>query len=195
VRTSSQREPILERAVQLASVHGLNGLTIGSLAEHVGMSKGGISAHFKSKTALQLEVVTKASELMIEHVISPARKKPTGLARLKAFDAAWWKYLENRVFEGGCFFTNAILELDDISENEVAVAVQSHYQRLISYLEAETKMAKKQAELQTDLNVSSFVLEFMALRFGAIVYRSLSIQNGVPLAKKAVKALIARVSI
>jgi AcrR family transcriptional regulator len=195
VRTSSQREPILERAVQLASVHGLNGLTIGSLAEHVGMSKGGISAHFKSKTALQLEVVTKASELMIEHVISPARKKPAGLARLKAFDAAWWKYLENRVFEGGCFFTNAILELDDISENEVAAAVQSHYQRLISYLEAETKMAKKQAELQTDLNVSSFVLEFMALRFGAIVYRSLGIQNGVPLAKKAVKTLIARVSI
>jgi AcrR family transcriptional regulator len=195
VRTSSQREPILERAVQLASVHGLNGLTIGTLAEHVGMSKGGISAHFKSKTALQLEVVTKASELMIEHVISPARKKPAGLARLKAFDAAWWKYLENRVFEGGCFFTNAILELDDMTANEVAAAVQSQYQRLISYLEAETKIAKKQAELQTDLNVSSFVLEFMALRFGAIVYRSLGIQNGVPLAKKAVKALIARVSI
>jgi AcrR family transcriptional regulator len=195
VRTSSQREPILERAVQLASVHGLNGLTIGTLAEHVGMSKGGISAHFKSKTALQLEVVTKASQLMIEHVISPARKKPAGLARLKAFDAAWWKYLENRVFEGGCFFINAILELDDMTDNEVAAAVQSQYQRLISYLEAETKIAKKQAELQTDLNVSSFVLEFMALRFGAIVYRSLGIQNGVPLAKKAVKALIARVSI
>jgi AcrR family transcriptional regulator len=194
VRTSSQREPILERAVQLASVHGLNGLTIGSLAEHVGMSKGGISAHFKSKTALQLEVVTKASELMIEHVITPIRKKPAGLARLKAFDAAWWKYLESRVFEGGCFFTNAILELDDISENEVAMAVQSHYQRLISYLEAETKIAKKQAELQANLNVSSFVLEFMALRFGAIVYRSLGIQNGVPLAKKAMKDLLTRAS-
>jgi AcrR family transcriptional regulator len=195
VRISSQREPILDRAVQLASVHGLNGLTIGSLASDVGMSKGGISAHFKSKTALQLEVVTKASELMIEHVISPVRKKPAGLARLKAFDVAWWKYLENQVFEGGCFFTNAVLELDDIRENEVAAAVQSQYQRLISYLEAETKIAKKQSELQADLNVSSFVLEFLALRFGAIVYRSLGIQNGVPLAKKAVKDLMTRASI
>jgi AcrR family transcriptional regulator len=194
VRTSSQREPILERAVQLASVHGLNGLTIGSLAEDVGMSKGGISAHFKSKTALQLEVVTSAAELMSLHVISPIRSKPAGLARLKAFDAAWWKYFEQRVFAGGCFFTNATLELDDLEDDEVGSAVRQHYQRLISYLEIQTKVAKQQAELQSDTNVSSFVLEFMALRFGAIVYRSLGIQNGVPLAKKAVKALIARVS-
>jgi AcrR family transcriptional regulator len=195
VRTSSQREPILERAVQLASVHGLNGLTIGSLAEDVGMSKGGISAHFKSKTALQLEVVSKASELMIEHVITPARAKPAGLARLKAVDTAWWKYLESRVFEGGCFFTNAVLELDDLEDDEVANAVRYQYQRLISYLEAQTKTAKQQSEIQADTDVSSFVLEFMGLRFGAIVYRSLGIQNGVPMAKKAVKALIARASV
>ncbi len=195
MRTSSQRQPILERAVQLASVHGLNGLTIGSLAEHVSMSKGGISAHFKSKTALQLEVVKSASELMIVHVITPARKKSAGLARLKAFDAAWWKYLEGRVFEGGCFFTNAILELDDLENDEVAAAVRENYQRLIAYLESETKTAKQQAELQSDLNVSSFVLEFMSLRFGAIIYRSLGIQNGVSMAKKAVKALITRASV
>ena len=195
MRTSSQREPILERAVQLASVHGLNGLTIGSLAEHVGMSKGGISAHFKSKTALQLEVVNNAAALMTLHVISPIRSKPAGLARIKAFDSAWWKYFENRVFAGGCFFTNAILELDDLEDDEVANAVRENYQRLIAYLEAQTKTAKQQAELQSDLNVSSFVLEFMALRFGAIVYRSLGIQNGVSMSRKAVKALIARVAI
>lgn len=194
MRTSSQRQPILERAVQLASVHGLNGLTIGSLAEHAGMSKGGISAHFKSKTALQLEVVNSASELMTLHVISPIQSKPAGLARLKAFDTAWWKYFESRVFAGGCFFTNAILELDDLEDDEVAVAVRHQYQRLISYLKAQTKTAKQQAEIHADINIASFVLEFMALRFGAIVYRSLGIQNSVPLARKAVKALIARAS-
>jgi AcrR family transcriptional regulator len=195
VRTSSQREPILERAVQLASVHGLNGLTIGSLAEHVGMSKGGISAHFKSKTALQLEVVAKAVELMTLHVISPIQSKPAGLARLRAFDSAWWKYLENKVFVGGCFFTNAILELDDLENDEVASAVRENYLHLLAYLEAQTKTAKQRAELQADLNVSSFVLEFMALRFGAIVYRSLGIQNGVPLGRKAVKDLLTRASV
>ncbi len=195
MRTSSQRQPILERAVQLASVHGLNGLTIGSLADHVGMSKGGISAHFKSKTALQLEVVNSASELMTLHVISPIQSKPAGLARIKAFDTAWWKYFGNRVFAGGCFFTNAVLELDDLEDNEVASAVRNNYSRLLAYLEIQTKTAKQQAELQPDLNVSSFVLEFMALRFGAIVYRSLGIQNGVSMARKAVKALIARASV
>ncbi len=195
MRISSQREPILERAVQLASVHGLNGLTIGSLAEDVGLSKGGISAHFKSKTALQLEVVNSASDLMTLHVIAPIQSKPAGLTRLKAFDASWWKYFENRVFAGGCFFTNAILELDDLEDDEVAVAVRHQYQRLISYLEAQTKIAKQQAEIHADINVASFVLEFMALRFGAIVYRSLGIQNGVPMARKAVKALIARASV
>lgn len=195
MRTLSQRQPILERAVQLASVHGLNGLTIGSLAQHVGMSKGGISAHFKSKTALQLEVVKTASELMTLHVISPIRSKPAGLARLKAFDTAWWKYFENKVFAGGCFFTNAVLELDDLEDDEVASAVRQQYQRLISYLEAQTKTAKQQSEIHADTNVSSFVLEFMALRFGAIVYRSLGIQNGVPMARRAVKALIVRATI
>ena len=180
------------RAVQLASVHGLNGLTIGALAEDVGMSKGGICAHFKNKTELQLEVITRARALMIQHVIAPSQAKPSGLSRLKTFDNAWWKYLENRVFEGGCFFTSAVLELDDIEENEVAVAVREQYQNLISYLEAETKTAIKQNEFRKDLNVSSFVLEFMALRFGAIVYRSLGIQNGLSLAKKAVKDLVTR---
>ena len=105
------------RAVQLASVHGLNGLTIGALAEDVGMSKGGICAHFKNKTELQLEVITRARALMIQHVIAPSQAKPSGLSRLKTFDNAWWKYLENRVFEGGCFFTSAVLELDDIEED------------------------------------------------------------------------------
>ena len=186
MRTSSQRQTILESAVQLASVHGLNGLTIGSLAEHVGMSKGGISAHFKSKTALQLEVVNSAAQLMTLHVISPIGSKPAGLARLKAFDTAWWKYFENRVFAGGCFFTNATLELDDLEDDHVASAVRDHYLRLLAYLEGETKTAKQQAELQANLNVSSFVLEFMALRFGAIIYRSLGIQNAVPTARKAV---------
>lgn len=192
MRISSQREPILDRAVQLASVRGVNGLTIGALAEDIGMSKGGICAHFKSKTELQLEVVFRAGELMTQHVILPTRAKPAGLARLKAFDAAWWKYLEHRVFEGGCFFTNAVLELDDIAETEVAMAVRSQYLRLISYLESETKVAIKQAEFRADLHVSGFVLEFLALRFGAIVYRSLGIKNGVTLARKAVKDLIAR---
>lgn len=182
------------RAVQLASVRGLNGLTIGALAEDVGMSKGGICAHFKTKTELQLEVVARAAELITQHVIVPAQAKPAGLARLKTFDAAWWKYLENRIFEGGCFFTNAVLELDDIEENQVASLVSTQYQRLISYLEAETKSAIQQNEFRKDLNISGFVLEFMALRFGAIVYRSLGIKNGVSLAKKAVKDLITRAS-
>jgi AcrR family transcriptional regulator len=81
---------ILNEAVQLASVHGLQGLTIGSLAEQVHLSKGGLCAHFPSKQSLQLAVIDHAASIFERAVVLPTLTTPSGRARLLALGEAWF---------------------------------------------------------------------------------------------------------
>jgi AcrR family transcriptional regulator len=106
------RESILDAAVDLASVEGLDGLTIGRLASALGMSKSGLFAHFGSKEELQLATIEAASEIYIREVIAPARDAERGLPRLVALMDHWLDYLRREVFKGGCFFDAARSEYD-----------------------------------------------------------------------------------
>ena len=80
------RESILHTAVDLASVEGIEGLTIGRLATELGMSKSGLFAHFGSKEELQLATIDAAREIFVENVIAPARQAERGLPRLAGAD-------------------------------------------------------------------------------------------------------------
>ena len=106
------RAAILREAAQLATVEGLDGLSIARLAEAVGMSKSGLFAHFGSKEELQLATVETASELFDEVVVGPALAKPTGIERLRALYENYLRYVEGSVYPGGCFFASAAAELD-----------------------------------------------------------------------------------
>ena len=106
------RQAILEVAVHLASVDGLDGLTIGRLASETGMSKSGLFAHFGSKEDLQLATVDAARSIFIEKVIRPAFEAKKGLPRLRRLCEIWFDYAENHVFRGGCFFAAASAEFD-----------------------------------------------------------------------------------
>ncbi len=107
------RKEILDAAVRVASLEGLVGLSIGRLADEVGMSKAGLFAHFGSKDALQLATVQAAQAQFIEEVMGVGTKEPAGMARLKGLLEAYFKYIEKRAHRGGCFITSAILEFDD----------------------------------------------------------------------------------
>jgi AcrR family transcriptional regulator len=107
------RADILATGVRLASVEGLEGLTIGRLATALHMSKSGVLGHFGSKEELQLAVVDAAADIFAREVADRARHESPGLPRLRAMCAAWVGYLERRVFPGGCFFTAAAAEFDD----------------------------------------------------------------------------------
>jgi AcrR family transcriptional regulator len=107
------RAQIVERAMTVASTEGLEGLTIGRLAEDVGMSKSGLIGHFQTKEALQVEALEHAGEVFRREVVEPVRAVPAGLERLRAIGESWIAYLERRVFPGGCFFAAATLEYDD----------------------------------------------------------------------------------
>ena len=108
----SRRDSILDRAVEVASEEGLEGLTIGRLSSELGLSKSGLFGHFGSKEELQLAAVDAASAIFVREVVEPALAQPEGAPRLRAYCDAWVGYLERKVFSGGCFFSGATAEFD-----------------------------------------------------------------------------------
>ena len=105
------RAAILERAVDLASVEGLEGLTIGRLAAELRMSKSGLFAHFGSKQELQLATIATAAERFRAAVIEPATSAPDGAPRLLALGERYLDHLD--LYAGGCFWGATSAEYDD----------------------------------------------------------------------------------
>jgi AcrR family transcriptional regulator len=105
------RSAILRAAASLATVDGLEGLSIGNLAAAIGMSKSGLYAHFGSKQELQLATVQEAGRIFADEVVQPALAAPAGLAQLVAVCEAFFDHLQRRTFPGGCFFVGAALEM------------------------------------------------------------------------------------
>ena len=112
-KTLSTREAILERAADLASVEGLESLTIGRLAGEMQMSKSGLFRHFGSKEELQLATVAAAAERFVEEVVRPALDEEEGMPRLRALTDGYIRHLEQQVFAGGCFWGSTVPEFDD----------------------------------------------------------------------------------
>ena len=106
------RQEILHAAASLATTRGLEGLSIGELAQHIGMSKSGLYAHFKSKEELELATIETAAEIFAREVLATAGAPPVGLARVWELCEAFLGHLERRVFPGGCFFAAVAAELD-----------------------------------------------------------------------------------
>ena len=108
------RTLILNESVALASQVGLEGLSIGTLAGRLGLSKSGLFAHFGSKEDLQLQTLKQAQALFLEQVLSPALKQPRGLPRLEALASNWLACIEsNDDLPGGCLILAASIEYDD----------------------------------------------------------------------------------
>src|SRR3954470_22463579 len=106
------RATILSAAGKLATIDGLDGLTIGRLADHIGMSKSGLYAHFGSKEELQLATVGYAEEVFDYEVLLPAQQAEPGLPRLDAYAEQFLAHLQRGTFPAGCFFTSVMGEFD-----------------------------------------------------------------------------------
>ena len=106
------RSAILREAAQLATVEGIEGLSISRLAQAVGMSKSGLFAHFGSKEELQLATIETACAVFDEQVVEPASHASSGLERLQGLLENFLRYVEDGVFPGGCFFASVAAEMD-----------------------------------------------------------------------------------
>ncbi len=160
------RTEILQVAVQIASAEGLEGISLGRLADEVGMSKSGLFAHFRSKEELQVAVVATARSMFIEEVIRPANAVPSGLRRLRKLAEAWLSYAEREVFRGGCFFVAASLEFDNRpgAVKDRITEIMGEWLRL---LENEIREGRASKELTPDADPVQLAFEFNSQMMGA----------------------------
>lgn len=160
------RAAILGTAMRLASVDGLDGLSIGELASAVGMSKGGVYAHFDSKEDLQLAVIATARDVFVNEIVAPALRCASPLDQLRALADGFLRYVENRVFPGGCFFVSAAAEFGSrpgAVHNEVAAA-QRDWAGLLRDV---AQGAHDVGELAGDVDAEQLAFQLAALLAGA----------------------------
>lgn len=158
------RQAILSEAARLATVEGIEGLSLSRLAEAVGISKSGLFAHFASKEELQLQTVQAARDVFWEAVVSPAESAPSGVSRLRAYSERFIAHVRESVFPGGCFFASVATELDTRPGQlkDSAMAIVSDWSTLLA---SEVSVAQELREIDRSLDPSQLAFELDAYLF------------------------------
>ena len=180
-RGDASRRIVLHSATDLASVEGLDGLSIGRLAEASGSSKSSIATLFQSKEGLQLATVAAAREIFTARIVEPARTQPRGVRRVVALLRNSLAYSRDRVFTGGCFFAATAADVDSKS-GPVSDAVRAALVDWYGYIEVQLRHAVDAGEIDADPEVLAF--ELVALNEGANS-RSLLLDDARPYALAA----------
>jgi AcrR family transcriptional regulator len=160
LRGEQTRRAILERAAEIATIEGLEGLSIGRLAAELQVSKSGVFAHFGSKEELQLATVDRARDVFVEQVIAPAREHK-GLDRLRAMCDNRLAYQRARVFPGGCFFYSAEMEYSG-RPGRVRDAIAASKEEWSALLQRTIEKARDAGELRADVDVKQLAFELDA---------------------------------
>ena len=160
------RGAILRTAASLATVEGLEGLSIGNLAAATGLSKSGLYAHFGTKQELQLATVAEAERIFDDEVMRPAFAASPGLAQLAAACEAFLSYVERRVFPGGCFFAATALEMG-ARPGPVKDRIAAVQARFTADLRSFAATAQDQQELPADEDPAQLAFELHAILLGA----------------------------
>lgn len=162
------REATVQAAVDVASIEGLEGLTIGRLARDLGMSKAGLVGRFGDRESLQRATLAAAIERFLAAVWEPARSARPGSERLARIIDLWIDHLRDDVFPGGCFVTTASVEFDARPgplRDEVAAAVRDW----LSLLTAEARRAREAGDLAATRDPQDVALELHSLASGGSV--------------------------
>lgn len=160
------RKAILETAVHIASAEGLEGLTIGRLAQALSMSKSGLFAHFGSKEDLQVATVEAARAIFIREVIKPAFEATEGLQRLWQLCDIWLGYVQSGVFRGGCFFAAAAAEFDS-RPGPVRDRIAEIMKEWLATLRNAIIEAQQAGQLAKEIDATQLAFEFNSLELGA----------------------------
>ncbi len=189
-RGNATRESILQAAADLASVEGLEGLTIGRLATELGMSKSGLFAHFGSKEELQLATIDAARRRFVEHVVKPSRGLPRGRERVEQLMRDWLGYYRHEVFAGGCFFHTVKAEFDSRAESPVRQVVTDDAREFLSFLTREVSKAQEAGDLDASVDAAQIAFELDAL--GAAAHQHYQLMHDTAVFDRAENAIHAR---
>lgn len=156
------RDSILERATMLASQLGLEGVSIGRLAEDLGLSKSGLFAHFESKEELQVRTLERAAERFTEVVVKPALAAGRGEPRVRALFERWLRWPQAVPQPGGCLFVAAAIELDDRpgAPRDRLVQMQRDW---LSVIATTVRGAKDQGHFREDVDPEQFAFEIYGI--------------------------------
>jgi AcrR family transcriptional regulator len=164
-RGDRTRRAILDEAVQIASAEGLEGLSIGRLAEALGVSKSGLFAHFGSKLDLQVDTVRAAREVFVDEVLG-ATNVGGGIDEVLSLTDAWLDYMEREVFRGGCFLVAASVEFDG-RPGPVRDEIAGLVSEWLMALEAAVGDAQEAGHLPADTDGQQLAFELHSLCLGA----------------------------
>jgi AcrR family transcriptional regulator len=159
------RAAILDEAAELASLVGLNGLSVGTLASHSGLSKSGLFRHFGSKEALQTATLEEGVDRFTATAVRPALQAPRGEARVRALFQRWLEWATTKGLAGGCIFIAASIELDDQpgAARDYLVATQRDWLNLVART---ARYAIEAGDFRSNLDTQQFAHEFNAILLG-----------------------------
>jgi AcrR family transcriptional regulator len=183
------RADVLDAAVLRASVDGLEGLTIGRLAEELSMSKSGLFGLFGSKEELQVATFGRAIEDFTREVWLPVERREPGLPRLLALVDRWLAYHRRRVLPGGCFVTTATIEFD-ARPGPLRDAVARARRRMHALLEADIRKAVKAGDLSADTQPADVAFALYAIASAASQAIQLEESGASARARRSMRALL-----
>ncbi|PSK95926.1 TetR family transcriptional regulator [Murinocardiopsis flavida] len=160
-RGDHTRRAVLRRAVDIASIDGLDGLSIGRLAKELEISKSGLFAHFGAKEELQLAAIRAARRIYADAVVDPAFAVPPGLRRVWMLGESWLDYSRRRVFPGGCFFAKATHEFG-ARAGRVHDALAAANSEWLAAVERVIEDARQLGELRADTDPAQLAFELNA---------------------------------
>src|SRR5271156_5671954 len=188
----STRERILRQGLALMSQSGVAGVTLGVLAEQVGMSKSGLFAHFRSKEDVQIELLTHMAEFAQGHVVAPSMAAADGLPRLRALVGNWFGWAQRAGLPGGCPVAAGLFEFDDVEGRVRNKILEMEGQWRLTLTEL-VQRAVDLGHLRRDLDVDQFVWELCGIYLGHhAAHRFLRSADADARAQTAFQALVDR---
>jgi AcrR family transcriptional regulator len=184
---------ILDAALALAAEAGLEGLSIGALAESTGMSKSGVFAHFGSREELQISVIHEYFQRFEQEVFYPAIQEARGLPRLRALFENWMKRVTEEI-QSGCIFISGAIDFDD-RPGPVRDALASSVRVWLAAVERAATLAKDEGELAADADVRQICFEIHGLIL-SVHYEARFLQRpgSIERAQRAFEQILARYS-
>lgn len=162
------RETALREALAQSSHVGLQGITIGGLADSLEMSKSGLFAHFRSKEQLQIGVMDLAGELFARRVVTPALEAPRGEPRLRVAFERWlgWDGYADYALPGGCIFVTAAREFDDEPDGPVRDRIVAQQQEWLDALARMVSGGVREGQFRPDVDPDQVAHDLNALMLG-----------------------------
>lgn len=172
VKGENTRATILDAALDLARLEGLDALSIGRLAKGVGLSKSGLFSHFKSKQTLQLQVLERAASDFVDFVVRPALSEPRGAPRVRAMFETWLAWADSEAKSGGCVFLGAAAEYDDRPGPVRNFLIETQREWLQTLARA-VRLAKNEGHFAASVDPEQFAFEVYGVMMAFHLYSRL----------------------